>query len=81
MCKCINEIEGKALAQLQEQSEFKKPVIGVRMQGVTFPIIENSLTTRTCNQLEIKLEGQKKRPQMAMVHTFCPFCGEKYKAS
>jgi hypothetical protein len=78
MCDCISKIEEKATAQLQEQPKFKKPVTKVRMQGVVFPLIGNTLTTRTCNMLEIELEGQKKRPEMTISHSYCPFCGEKY---
>lgn len=81
MCNCITEIEKETTEHLKDNPRFKKPVSKVRMQGVIFPLINNTLTTRTCNMLEIELDGQKARPEMTISHSYCPFCGKKYEAA
>lgn len=81
MCDCITEIEKTALDDMQEKKRYKKPVAAVRMEGVVFPITGDKMTTRTCNVLEVELEGQKKRQEVSMFHTYCPFCGQKYDAA
>jgi len=77
MCNCINEIENRALEQLKKDSPFPKPVAKVEMQGISFLLTGNNMATRTKQDLAITLEGQKKRPTMPVLHSYCPFCGEK----
>lgn len=83
MCDCVTEIQKRALADMQEKKRYKKQVVNVRMKGVVFPIIENKMSarTRTSSELEVELEGQKKRQKVSMFHNYCPFCGEKYDAA
>lgn len=82
MCDCITEIEKKATEKLQADNPFNKPVKKVELKGVTFSLVGNTMSAKTMNELEIELDGQKKRPTMPVVHSFCPFCGEKFaKAS
>lgn len=81
MCNCINEIEEKALSHLREKKQFKKPVNTARLHGVTFPLIGDTLISRTCNMLKVELEGQKKQPEIIIAHSYCPFCGEKYETA
>ena len=79
-CTCISDIEKKVKQHLIDQGKLKKPVKAVFMQGVILQIVDHGATTRTVNYLEIELEGQKKREQISMTHTFCPFCGVKQGA-
>jgi len=81
MCECITKAEEKADEMIRGGNQFKKPVKKVRVTGIAWPIINNEMTLRTCSKLEIELEGQKKKPEMTLIHTYCPFCGEKYLAS
>ncbi|OPX57044.1 hypothetical protein SAMN02745127_02096 [Oceanospirillum multiglobuliferum] len=80
MCDCITDIEKQATAKLQQSSSFKKPVREVRMKGIVYPLTDRlNIGMVTCNFLEVELEGQKKRHEMSISHSFCPFCGEKYE--
>ena len=81
MCNCVKEIEAKALENLTATARYKKPVQGVSLKGVGFPIVGGKLLTRTCSDLEVKLDGQKKVERMTMFHTFCPYCGTKYESA
>jgi hypothetical protein len=76
-CTCISDLEKKSKAHFVERGMFKKPIKSVVMKGVTLGITDTQCVTRTANYLEIELEGQKKKEQIAMFHTFCPFCGVK----
>ena len=80
MCECVKELEKKTLDYLRgEGRSFKKPVVKTRLKDVSFPVIKNTLVMRTSSDLEIELEGQKKKPTKAIIHSFCPFCGVKYE--
>lgn len=78
MCDCINTLPTKALENLNERNAFKKPVESVSMREITFPIITNRLEVRTYTNLDIQLEGQARKKAHTIIHTFCPFCGQKY---
>ena len=80
MCNCITIIKEKALANYREGNEFNKPVESVGMREVTFPIIANTIEMRTYTTLDVELEGAKRKQMRTIIHTFCPFCGEKYGA-
>ena len=77
MCVCVRDIENKAKETFSD-GRFKRAVLSVRMDGVVFPIHHNDVGMKTSNQLEVTLSGQKKRPTVTMMHSYCPFCGEKY---
>jgi len=76
-CTCVSDIEKRLLAHCIEKGKYKKPVKGVRMLGTAITIGGNEAKIRTCNSIEIELEGQKKKETISMFHTFCPFCGIK----
>ena len=69
----MSEIENKAFEDLQNFPRFKKPVESVKLKGVGFPIVAGVLSTRTLNALEVSLEGQKKKAEISIFHSFCPF--------
>ncbi|MCK5606333.1 hypothetical protein KAR91_30815 [Candidatus Pacearchaeota archaeon] len=82
-CNCIKEIETTCFKKTQDlQKEnlkhLRKTVEKATFRDTCWPIINNTMTSRTCNTVEIKLEGQKKKKTMTAMHTFCPFCGVKY---
>lgn len=41
-------------------------------------IFDNKPHFRTTSIVECVLEGQKKPYEQNIVHSYCPFCGEKY---
>jgi hypothetical protein len=77
----VKDIEEKALDSFRATSRFKKPVTRVRMGGISFPMVDGELLMRTANELQVTLEGQKKVESVSMMHSYCPFCGEKYEAA
>lgn len=81
MCECVKEIEAKVLENVRTTPRHKKPVQGVSLKGVGFPIVEGKILMRTCNDIELTLEGQKKVERMSVFHTYCPFCGAKYESA
>lgn len=81
MCNCVKQIEDRALEKLKSDTRFKKPVKGVKLLGRTLQIDGGTLRSRTTNTLSIELEGQKKRVEMPVAHSYCPFCGEKAEAA
>jgi len=71
-CKCITEIENKIL---EAHPIWKgKKVATVKMDKIfTF----NPTNIRTLTNIVIEVEGQKKKYDIGMTHSFCPFCGIK----
>lgn len=76
MCDCITRLEHKAKEHLA--SNYTKPIRETRMKGIVFPLVDNTIEMRTCNYIEVELEGQKKRDQVPFHHNYCPFCGDSY---
>ena len=81
MCNCIKDIEEKALERLVEQKRFKRPIKRVEMMGIIFPFAGGTLSVKTANTLCIELEGQKRKHEISMAHSYCPFCGDKYESA
>ena len=77
MCDCVEELEEKIKAFATEQKQFKKPIKEVKLKGCIFTMVGNMMTTKTSSTFSIELEGQKKKVDMPVVQSFCPFCGEK----
>ena len=71
-CKCINELENKIL---EAHPVWKgKKVSSVKMDKIfTF----NPTDIRTSTNVSIEVEGQNKKYNVGMTHTYCPFCGVK----
>lgn len=80
MCDCVKEIEAKAMESFATTPRYKKPVQGVSLKGVGFPIVGGKMLMRTCSDIEVTLDGQKKVERMTMFHTYCPYCGTKYES-
>ena len=78
MCNCVKEIEEKTFEKYQKKNPFRRPVKRVELKGVAFLFGEN-VKMKTVNELEIELEGQKRTKSVSVVHSFCPFCGEKFE--
>lgn len=79
-CNCLTEIKVKLLEHVKQPGRFKKPVNKLEITGTTMLLKDAGLFTRTCSQVEVELEGQKKLETFPLVHTFCPFCGKKQEA-
>lgn len=81
-CGCITRIENDVKATLIEQGRFKKPIKDVTMKGVVMVVSDDlGLQSITANEIQIELEGQKKKETLRMVHSYCPFCGAKIKSA
>ena len=79
MCDCISKVEQNLLTRLQDDKTFKKPVKAVKLKGVIFPITKDGLSRRSSSEVEIELEGQKRKNKVSLAHSFCPFCGKAYE--
>lgn len=78
MCKCISELNLKMIGTMHKN----KKVIKAEYISAAF-IIEKKNGTHTpmlksTSEIELTLEGRTKPVIQNMVHTYCPFCGEKY---
>jgi len=76
-CNCLTEIKGKLLEHMKQPGRFKKAVNGIEIKGITMQLTDNHLITRTYSDVEVELDGQKKKEHSPLMHTFCPFCGKK----
>lgn len=76
-CNCFSETEERIKAHVIEQGMFKKPVKSASLKGVAMTLSSSTLGSRSYQDIEIELEGQKKKPTIAIYHTYCPFCGVK----
>jgi len=74
-CDCIEKMENAAKEHVIKNKTFKKTVISARMKGMA--MMFNPPLYRSYSEVEFELEGQKKKPTLSMVHTYCPFCGIK----
>lgn len=71
-CNCIKEIENKILEAHPQWSG--KKVVSVKMDKIfTFSPFQPNI--RTSTNIVIEVEGQKKKYNVEMTHTYCPFCG------
>jgi len=80
MCNCIDELEKKIANHLTEKKAYRKPIKKVEMLGKGFTIGEG-VSLRTKTDFEVTLEGQKKKDNVPVFHSYCPFCGEKVEAA
>jgi hypothetical protein len=75
-CDCLTEIKAKLLEHVKRPGHFKKPVKRLELLGITMLLQDNKFITKTFSQVEVELEGQKKKETFQMVHSFCPYCGK-----
>ncbi len=75
MCNCIKEAEEKLTENCKKET-YRKPFENVRLQKHSV-IATGTFKTATYSTALIKLTGQKKLVEMSVMHSFCPFCGEK----
>ena len=76
MCNCQSELEALVLEKVNADKRYKKPAIKVTMQGISYVMGGGTVTTQTNTQFEVELEGQKKKPHVPIMHSYCAFCGE-----
>jgi hypothetical protein len=74
MCKCIKNLEKKMVGNLHKGKKI------IKAEYISAALLfEDSFTgIKSTSQLELTVEGLKKPVIQTMVHTYCPFCGEKY---
>lgn len=78
-CKCISRIE----QEVKKMDYVGKKVLSAKFLSAAFVSVKkngvNTMEMTTTSKLEIELEGVKKKKTIDMMHTYCPFCGEKIK--
>lgn len=72
MCNCIKELEKEMI-----DIEFNNRKV-IKAELVSAALMFSTGKIHTCSVVELTLEGQKKKGIQNMIHTYCPFCGEKY---
>jgi hypothetical protein len=72
-CDCIKRIEDKVLNHVKEQG---KQAESASMQNLAFMF--SSSETKTHQEIEVTINGKKKKEKINIIHTYCPFCGKEY---
>ena len=70
MCTCIEDINKK-----YSKEKYRKPFESIELNYAYLA----SGKSRLFSTALITLKGQQKQIEIRMLHTFCPFCGEKIK--
>ncbi|OIO03135.1 MAG: hypothetical protein AUJ49_04870 [Desulfovibrionaceae bacterium CG1_02_65_16] len=74
MCTCIRDLQERI--RTKYDGKFKKPIESVRVD------VETDFKTGktfTYSEAKIVLVGQKKKEELLIAHSFCPFCGKSLK--
>lgn len=85
MCDCIKTLETKTLEMVKEQKdgEFTKG----KITPSCYPVIDNQFKDRiTHSEYEFMFApkkkdstiGMPKKQTVSIMHSYCPFCGEKH---
>lgn len=74
-CDCIKKTEERMLIVFNEQKRFSKKIVAVKIERAL--IFGKELESMTYCNVEIELEGQKKKVHQSLMHNYCPFCGDK----
>ncbi|WP_417366833.1 hypothetical protein [Flavobacterium beibuense] len=76
MCNCISEIEKKIHDKYPTHN-------GKEVESVNAHVIwiftDDGMDKGTSTEFVMTLKGQKKKHPVEVNHTYCPFCGIKYK--
>lgn len=74
-CNCLDGITKKIVED--------QPFEGLKVTRATVKetvILFNSFGTRTMSHVELTCESRKRPVSHTLIHTFCPFCGQKYES-
>jgi len=74
-CNCIEEKTDQVKKYLIEGKNFKKEIVGVQMENVAMTF--GKAGSRTFSKVLIELSGQKKKEEIRIFNSYCPFCGTK----
>jgi hypothetical protein len=72
MCNCIKNLEKDLVGKIINRKKVVKAQLGGNF--ITFGP-ENKETN---SEMELTLEGQKKKVVKPIAHFYCPICGQKY---
>lgn len=75
MCDCIKKLKKKLDENCKTQT-FRKPYEKVEIEQA-FVMDGNKMKLRTYTKAIVTLTGQKKKIEHNILHSHCPFCGEK----
>jgi len=71
MCKCIDEVEERFK---KHYNADEANVLSAHMYTK-----DSGIQLQTVSTISIKIAGEKKVKKVDATHSYCPFCGEKYK--
>lgn len=72
MCECIKKWEEKMIGFVKNG---KKATKGTFLSAA---FVGTNFSLQTTSEMELEIPGQKKKIIQNLLHTYCPFCGEKY---
>ncbi len=72
MCDCIKNLEKDLVGKIIN----RKKVVKAKLAG-SFLIL-GPKDKETYSEMELELEGQKKKVIKPISHIYCPICGKKY---
>ena len=75
MCDCVKNLEQR---YIEQQPLKDNVVLNAKLQGRVF--LFNSGISATSSILEVEVKGRKSAIKQNVIHTYCPFCGEKYES-
>jgi hypothetical protein len=74
-CKCIENIEAQTLKMKYKNSTVE------RAQFISAALMGSKLQMVTTSEIEVTLVGVKKKYNVPIAHSYCPFCGKKIEKS
>ena len=74
-CECLTKLPPRMIEKFNKENTYKHQVLDVTIPKAY--IFSEEPTMRTCTVMEIELEGQKRKINQNIMHSFCPFCGVK----
>ncbi|MEP7317196.1 MAG: hypothetical protein ABI921_00590 [Panacibacter sp.] len=72
-CKCITDIEKKLVGM----DHKNRKILKAKFLSMGFLLTHNSMISVTSSEIELEVEGMKKKPIQNIFHSWCPFCGTK----
>jgi hypothetical protein len=72
MCNCIKNLEKDLVGRVIDRKRVMKATLVIPYITMSGGLNE------TNGQIELTLEGQKKKVTKAVAHKYCPLCGKKY---
>jgi hypothetical protein len=76
-CRCLSKIE----EEVKKMDYDGKKVLSTKFLSAGFVAVKkdgvHTMDIITTSELEVELQGVKKKKVVNMMHSYCPFCGKK----